>query len=86
MVLKPEIRTYWLHEFNADPDQIGYSLTGGTGRYTFGVQAPVEDLLELGVGLGATFNDRLEFVLDVDARRSDLYKAITVSGRIMYEF
>jgi len=83
-VLKPEFRTYWLHEFNADPDQIGYSL--GTGRFTFGVQAPDEDILEIGAGLGVTFNERLEIVFDVDAHHSDLYRAVNVSGRIMYEF
>ncbi len=86
VVLKPEVRIHWLHEFNADPDQIGYSLMGGTGRYTFGVQAPDEDILEVGAGFSATFNDRLELVLDVDAQHSELYKAINVSGRIMYEF
>jgi outer membrane autotransporter protein len=85
-VLKPEFRTYWLHEFNADPDQIGYSLMGGAGRYGFGVQAPEEDILELGVGISSTFNDRLELALDFDAQFSDLYKALTVGGRIMYEF
>ncbi|MCF7817574.1 MAG: autotransporter domain-containing protein [Kiritimatiellales bacterium] len=85
-VLKPEVRAYWLHEFNADSDQIGYSLTGGTGRYTFGVQAPDEDVLEAGVGLGIAFSDRLEIVLDVDGQYSDRYEAITVSGRAVYDF
>ncbi len=82
----PEARVYWLHEFNADFDQIGYSLVGGSGRYVFGVQAPVEDLLEAGVGLSAIINDRLEIVFDVDGQYSGHYEAITVSGRVAYEF
>jgi outer membrane autotransporter protein len=86
VVLKAEFRTYWLHEFNADPDQIGYSLIGGGGGYSFGVQAPDENLLEIGVGFGATFNDRLELVIDVNTQLSDLYQAKTISGRVMYEF
>ena len=86
VVLKPEVRAYWLHEFNAEADRIGYSLTGGTGRYTFGVQAPDEDVLEAGTGLGIAFSDRLEIVLDVDGQYSDRYESITVSGRAVYEF
>jgi len=86
VVLKPELHTFWLHEFNDDPEQIGYSLIGGTGRYTFGVQAPDEDILEIGAGLSATFKDRLELVLDVDGQHNDSYKAIIVSARAVYEF
>jgi len=70
--------------FIADLDQIGYSLGGG--RYTFGVQAPDEDIIEIGVGFGATINDRLEIVLDLDAQHSDLYQATIVGARAMYEF
>ena len=85
-VLKPEFRTYWLHEFNADPDQIGYTLIGGTGRYSFGVQASVEDVIEIGLGLSITLNDRLELVFDVDSQYSELYQTLHAGGRIAYEF
>ncbi len=84
--IKPELRTCWLHEFNADPDRIGYTLIGGTGRYSFGVQAPVEDLLEVGLGLGIALGDRLELALDVDAQYGDLYTALQAGGRIAYGF
>ena len=86
-VLKPEFRIHWLHEFNDDPDKISYSLNGGTGgRYSFSTQAPDNDILEIAAGLSAVLNDRLELVVDVDAQHCKLYKATTISGRIMYEF
>ncbi len=81
---KPEARAYWLHEFNADPDRISYMIAGS--RYTFGVQAPDEDILEVGIGLTATINDRLELALDLDSQFSENYSALTVGARAMYEF
>jgi len=81
---KPEVRAYWLHEFSVNPDRIGYTLGGG--RYTFGVQAPDEEILEAGIGLGATINDRLELVFDLDGQYSGQYSAVTVGARALYEF
>ncbi len=81
---KPEVRAYWLHEFNADPDRLGYTLGGG--RYSFGVQSPDEEIFEAGAGLSATLNDRLELALDLDGQYSENYSALTVGARAMYEF
>ncbi|MCF7848392.1 MAG: autotransporter domain-containing protein [Kiritimatiellales bacterium] len=87
VVLKPEVRAYWLHEFNADPDRVGYSLIGGTGgRYILGMQAPSENVFEAGAALRALFSDRLEIALAVDGQFSDDYEAITVSGRAAFGF
>jgi outer membrane autotransporter protein len=84
--IRPEVHAYWLHEFNADSDYIGYSLTGGTDLYTYGMQSPDEDVLEVGVGINTMFTDRLELLLGVDGQYSDRYDAIRASGRISFKF
>jgi outer membrane autotransporter protein len=86
VLIKPEVRGYWLHEFEDDPERIGYSLVGGTGRYVFSVQSPDEDVFEVGAGLSATFRERLELVFDVDGQFADAYEAVTVGARAMYQF
>jgi outer membrane autotransporter protein len=86
VVVKPDVHAYWLHEFNSDTDQVGYSLTGGTGRYAFGMQAPDADILEVGVGIAAALTDRLELTLSVDGQHSDRTEAVRATGRISFRF
>ncbi|VGO21369.1 autotransporter domain-containing protein [Pontiella sulfatireligans] len=87
VLLKPEVRAFWLREFKDDPEKVGYSLAGGTGgNYTFGMQAPDDNVFELGAGISTLLDEQVEIVLDVDSQFSDRYKAVTVSARVMYEF
>jgi len=86
VVLKPELHAYWLHEFNTDIDQVGFSQVGGAGRYAFSMQAPDEDVLEAGVGISTLFNERVEFILGVDGQFTDSYEAVRVSGRLSIDF
>lgn len=85
-ILKPEVRAYWLHEFNADPDEIGYRLIGGGGGGTYSLRAPEEDVIELGVGFEFMYADRLKFTFDLDAELGEFYEGFTASGRMGYEF
>ncbi len=89
-VLMPEMHANWLHQFNADADQLGYSLVGGTGNYSFGMQAPVADLLEVGVGLSLWTESKKgtvsEWVLGLDSRFGDGYSATAFNARMLFEF
>jgi len=87
MVLKPEARFYWLHEFNVDTDSVDYTLQNGLGgQYQFVMPAPNEDVFEAGLGLSCIFNDELELVIDVDGRLGENYSGYAVSGRMIWEF
>lgn len=88
--LMPEIHLNWLHEFNDDADDIGYSLAGGGGNYAFGMQSPVSDLVEAGLALSSRnlLEDEkvVEFTLSLDGRMGDGYSAVGASLRALYEF
>ncbi len=86
VVLKPEVRAYWLHEFDADERRMDYTLVGGTQSHSFTAQAADEDMLELGAGLSVKLGDSLELRADVDMQIGESYEGITGSGRIAYEF
>lgn len=82
----PEVRIHWLHEFNAREEELDYSLIGGTGSYNMILQAPEEDILKLGAGVGAKFGEFLELRADVDARYSANYSDATLRGSLRYQF
>jgi T5SS/PEP-CTERM-associated repeat protein len=86
----PEVHLNWLHEFNADEERVGYSLQGGTGNYSFGMQAPVADLFEAGLGLSFWTESKsgvvYEWALGYDARFGDGYSASMLDARLMAEF
>jgi len=90
-ILMPEVHVNWLHEFNADEQRIGYSLVGDSGRYSFGLPAPVEDLYEVGallswwknLGGNGKFH---EWALGVDSRFGDGYMETTASLRLLSRF
>jgi outer membrane autotransporter protein len=88
-VLMPEVHANWIHEFNADEEDVSYSLIGGTGDYSFSMQAPVEDLFEVGAGLSwwkrgtkATH----EWSVGLDGRFGDGYTETTASLRLIRQF
>jgi outer membrane autotransporter protein len=89
-VLMPEVHANWIHQFNTDEEHIDYSLVGGTGQYSFGMQAPVSDLVELGVGLSLWKQSRggsvFEWGLGFDSRFGDGYSASAVNARLVVEF
>ncbi|MBN2163337.1 MAG: autotransporter domain-containing protein [Pontiellaceae bacterium] len=87
--LVPEVHANWLHELNADEERIGYSLVGGTDRYSFGMEAPVEDLYELGVALSWWRRGRsgtTEWSLGLDEQFGDGYSETTASLRLQKQF
>lgn len=86
VILKPELRAFWLHEFNTDADKIGYSLIGGSDRYNLAIQSPVADLFELGAGLSAKVAYNFEISFDIDGVFSSEYNAYTLSGKLKYEY
>lgn len=90
-VFMPEVHVNWLHEFNADEERINYSLVGGTGQYSFGMVAPVEDLYEVGAVLSwwksKARTDKLhEWALGLDGRFGDGYTETTASVRFFSRF
>jgi outer membrane autotransporter protein len=87
MVLKPEARFYWLHEFNASAEHIDYQLVNGQGgEYHFLMPSPESNVLEAGLGVSCLFHDEMQIVFDVDWRFGQDYSAYAVSGRAVFEF
>jgi outer membrane autotransporter protein len=86
MVVKPEARLFWLHEFNADVEQVDYTLSNGGGQYHFLMPAPIEDVIEVGLGISCRFHDELDLVFDIDGRFGEDYSAYALSGRVVFEF
>ncbi len=86
ITIKPELRAYWLHEWNANEESLGYTLIGGTDNYTMFLQAPEKDLLKLGVGVSAKLGELLELRADLDTRQSKNYSDYTLLGSIRYQF
>ncbi|MBN2785788.1 MAG: autotransporter domain-containing protein, partial [Pontiellaceae bacterium] len=86
-VIKPEIRAFWLHEFNAREEDLNYSLVGASDLYNLQLQAPEEDIIKLGAGVAAKMGEYLELRADLDTRRaSGGYSDYTVLGSIRYQF
>jgi outer membrane autotransporter protein len=86
ITIKPELRAYWLHEWNANEESLGYTLIGGADNYTMFLQAPEKDLLKLGVGVSAKLGELLELRADLDTRQSKNYSDYTLLGSIRYQF
>lgn len=86
IALVPEVRAYWLHEFDAKDSSQNYRLVNGTQRHSFTVHSPDEDVFEVGAGLSTYLSDSLEIRGDIDMQISDNYEGITVGCRIAYKF
>jgi outer membrane autotransporter protein len=86
LLLKPEFRASWLHEFNADDEDLSYTLIGGTNPYVMTLQAPEEDILRLGAGISAKIGEYLELRTDLDTRTGSNYSDLTLSGSLRYQF
>ena len=88
LAVQPEVRAYYMHEFNADMDGETYRMEGGTYDLSAALLAREEDLFKVGAGL--RFNkwasDEIEVDLDVDGTIGDNYEALIVSGKIIRRF
>ena len=86
VVLKPELRAHWLHEFNGE-ESLPYQLVGGDGTpYNMLLQAPEEDILQLGAGVAAKMSEYLDLRFDLDTRLGSAYSDYTVTGSLRYQF
>ena len=86
VVLKPELRAHWLHEFSGE-ESLPYRLIGGDGTpYNMLLQAPEEDILKLGAGIAAKMSEYLDLRFDLDTRLGSDYSDYTVTGSLRYQF
>ncbi len=86
MILKPELRAFWLHEFNAREEDLNYSVVGLAGTYNLQMQAPESDIIKIGGGLAAKVGEYMELRADLDARVASGYSDYTLFGSIRYQF
>jgi hypothetical protein len=87
----PEIRTHWLHEFNADQEDFSYQTQVSDGSYKtyyFGVRAREEDLFLLGCGfdIWSWKYQNSKFELDYDGIYSSDYHEHIFSGKVTFRF
>jgi T5SS/PEP-CTERM-associated repeat protein len=84
--IRPELSAFWLHEFNAQEEDLVYTLAGGSGSYIMQLQAPEEDLFKIGAGASAKLGEYLEVRVDIDGRYASDYSDYTLLGTIRYRF
>ncbi len=82
VALVPEVRLYWLHEFNADPGDL---YIAGT---PYAVRPRDEDLLRLGFGFDLWHgrHENVKFEIDYDGLFSDTYSEHIFSGKAIVRF
>jgi outer membrane autotransporter protein len=86
-MLKPELRLNWLHEFNSDSEQVGYTIVDGRGgEFHYEMPGAVSDVAEVGAGIACRFDDQLELAFDIDGRLGKDYSAYAISSRVVFEF
>jgi len=86
VTIKPEVRAFWLHEWNAKEEDLGYRLNGSANNYLISLQAPEEDILKLGIGASAKLGQYLELRADLDTRFAKDYSDYTLLGSLRYQF
>ncbi len=84
-------RLHWLHEFNADPGDMSFSLAGGTGNYQLAL--PLLDQETFRVGFGFSFFNTLRqkpknvlFRFDFDEFFGNGFNAHNLSAKVIYAF
>lgn len=86
LVLKPNARAVWLHEFyGTAPDQTAAFAAGGGAFITSGLKL-ARDAADLGVGLDLTSDDSLTLSARYDVELKDRYTGHTGSLQIRSEF
>lgn len=85
IVLKPSVKLFWLHEFNDDEDQVGYTF-GGSGPLSARYRGPVDDALEAGLSLVAEIKERYEIGIGVNGDIANDYDSYGVDAHIGVRF
>lgn len=82
----PEVRTHYIHEFNAESDTATFTATGSSASYPF--RAREDHLFRVGFGidLWSWKYEKSKLELDYDALLSDHYSEHIFSGKITYRF
>jgi outer membrane autotransporter protein len=82
----PEVRAFYIHEFDADPDDFTYIL-GGTATQ-FAIRPREENQFRVGFGLDmwSWRWQKTKLELDYDALMSDSYFEQLVSGKVTVQF
>lgn len=90
MVLIPEVHGLLIHEFNTDEEQVEYRLVGSSDSFSFDMQAPVDALFDVGVGIGIWSEDVsgrvFEWSFGADGRFGDGYSASVLNAKLRCEF
>ena len=80
------LRTYWLHEFNTDEENVGYTLIDSGLPGQFVMRSPDSDVAQLGMGYVADWKNGWQLRADIDVQFSKTFTSTTLSGALLYEF
>lgn len=86
IALIPEVRGHWLHDFDADPDNVNITFFGNS--YSSAVRPREEDMFRLGAGfdIWSWKYQNTKFEFDYDGLFSSDYTEHAVSGKVTYRF
>lgn len=81
-----QLRTYWLHEFNNDEENVGYTLIDSGLPGQFILRSPDQDIAQLGMGFVTKGKNGWQLRADIDLQLSETFTSTTLSGALLYEF
>ncbi len=81
-----QLRTYWLHEFNGDEENVGYTLIDSGLPGQFVLRSPDQNIVQLGTGFVTNWKTGWQLRADIDVLLGGTYTSTTISGALLYEF
>ena len=86
VAMETETRLHWLHEFNAEDEEVGYSLSGGAQKYDFIMQSQDEDVFAYGIGISANWPNGIQVRADFDGQSGQTFSSKMISASLLYRF
>ncbi len=86
LTVRSEVRAHWLHEFNADEEDVNYTMAGNPQQLIMTMQAREEDVIRIGAGVAVQLSEYLELRMDANAGSSGDYNQFDLSGTLRYQF
>ena len=88
---KIDTRFHWMHEFNADPDDLEFRLEGGSFGYQLAYPELDEDLFRAGIGMTFFNTERQKpknvlLRFDFDELFGDGFNSHNISAKVVYAF
>jgi outer membrane autotransporter protein len=86
VTVRPDFRVRWLHEFNADEEDVDCNLIGSTVPMVMTMQSREADVLQFGAGFAVKLSEALECRMDLDLNTFGGGTRYDIGGKLIYQF